>query len=141
MFEAALKSLKFAGRASLAVLAMSAFAAQSAHADPCAEACRSQHNSCRMAAKLLFSAHCDAQLQSCITQCFAGARVRDGRDNRDGRNPREGRPPDMRDRDVRGMGDPRGQGEPRDMRGPPPRELREPRDQGGQRWLGAGDRR
>jgi hypothetical protein len=128
----------------LAVLAVSAFAAGAANADPCAEACRSQHNSCRMAAKLLFSSHCDAQLQTCITQCFSGARSRD----RDNRNPREARPdmrPDAR-QDPRGMNEPRGAGgsmgdHPRDMRGPPPRELHDPRDQGGQRWLGAGDRR
>ena len=55
----------------LAVLAMSAGAAQ---ADPCADSCRSQHNGCRMAAKLLYSARCDAQLQSCISQCFAAGR-------------------------------------------------------------------
>ncbi|MBS0267383.1 MAG: hypothetical protein JSS54_00230 [Proteobacteria bacterium] len=137
MFQAAVKSIKSVGRALLAVLAMSAFAAGSANADPCAEACRSQHNSCRMAAKLLFSSHCDAQLQSCITQCFSGARMREGRD---ARNPREGRPPDMRDGEPRGMGGDARQGEPRDMRGPP-REFHDPRDQGGQRWLGSGDRR
>lgn len=119
MFQAAVKSIKLVGRASLAVLAMSTFAAGSAHADTCAEACRSQHNSCRMAAKLLFSSHCDAQLQSCITQCFSGARMREGRD---GHNLREGR------------------GRPPDMRGPP-REFHDPHDQGGQRWLGPGDRR
>lgn len=115
---------------------MSAFAAGDASADPCADACRSQHNSCRMAAKLLYSSHCDAQLQSCITQCFAGARYRDNRNSREGQ---------MRDREPRGMNDPRGagggMGDPRDMRGPPPREPHDPRDQGGQRWLGAGDRR
>lgn len=86
-----------------------------------------------MAAKLLFSSHCDAQLQSCITQCFSGARMREGRDSHNGR------PPDMRE--PRGMGgNARGPGEPHDMRGPP-REFHDPRDQGGQRWLGAGDRR
>ncbi|MBN9247890.1 MAG: hypothetical protein J0I81_10665 [Hyphomicrobium sp.] len=138
MFQAAVKSTKSVGRALLAVLMVSTFAVGIANADPCAEACRSQHNACRMAAKLLFSSHCDAQLQSCITQCFSGARMREGRDVR---TPREGRPPDMRDREPRGMGgDARGQGEPRDMRGPP-REFHDPRDQGGQRWLGAGDRR
>ena len=135
MFKAASASIKSIGMALLAVLAMSAFAVSDANADPCAEACRSQHNACRMAAKLLFSSHCDAQLQSCITQCFAGARSRD-RDNR-------GRPQDIRAREPRGMNDPRGQGggvgDPRDMHGPP-RELHDPRDPGGQRWLGAGDR-
>jgi len=117
VFQAAVKSINSVGRALLAVLAMSAFSAGSANADPCAEACRSQHNACRMAAKLLFSSHCDAQLQSCITQCFSGARMREGRD---GHNLREGRPPDMRG---------------------PPREFHDPREQGGQRWLGPGDRR
>lgn len=137
MFQAASVSIKSFGMAALAVLAVLAFAAGNASADPCADSCRSQHNSCRMAAKLLYSAHCDAQLQSCITQCFSGARSRDR--DRDNRSPREMRP------DPRGMNDPRGggvrMGEPRDMRGPPPREFHDPRDQGGQRWLGAGDRR
>jgi len=138
MFLPALKSIKSVGKALLAFLAMSAFAARNAHADPCAEACRSQHNACRMAAKLLFSSHCDAQLQSCITQCFAGARARDGRDSR---NLREGGPPDMRDREPRGMGGAaRGLSEPRGMSGPP-REFPDSRDEGGQRRLGGGDRR
>lgn len=132
MFQAASVSIKSFGMAALAVLAVLAFAAGDASADPCADSCRSQHNSCRMAAKLLYSAHCDAQLQSCITQCFSGARSRD----RD-RTPRDVRP------DPRGMSEPRGagagMGDPRDMRGPPPREFHEPRDPGGQRW--PGDRR
>ena len=61
MSQAALASIKSAGRALLAVLALSAFAVGGAVAEPCAENCRSQHNSCRMAAKLLFSARCDAR--------------------------------------------------------------------------------
>ncbi len=105
MFQAARQSMKWVGRASLAILAWAGFAARDANADPCAAACRSQHNSCRMSAKLLYASHCDAQLQSCITQCFAGARG--------SRNSREGRPHDMRDREPRGIG------EPRDLRGPP----------------------
>ncbi|MBY0558379.1 hypothetical protein [Hyphomicrobium sp.] len=131
MFQAASVSIKSFGMAALAVLAVLAVAAGDASADPCADSCRSQHNSCRMAAKLLYSAHCDAQLQSCITQCFSGARSRD----RDNRSPRD---------IPRGMSEPRGvgggMGEPRDMRGPPTREFHDPRDQGGgQRW--PGDRR
>ncbi len=55
MSQAALASIKSAGLVLLAVLALSAFAVENAKAEPCAEACRSQHNACRMAAKLLFS--------------------------------------------------------------------------------------
>ena len=103
MFQAARQSMKWIGRAALAVLAVGGFAARDANADPCAAACRSQHNSCRMSAKLLFASHCDAQLQSCITQCFAGARGSRGREGR----------PDVRERELRSPG------EPREMRGPP----------------------
>ncbi|RUO99880.1 hypothetical protein [Hyphomicrobium sp.] len=109
----------------LAVLAMSAGAAQ---ADPCADSCRSQHNGCRMAAKLLYSARCDAQLQSCISQCFAAGRFSREREGRDHRGEfgdrRDMRPPvDMR-------GPPEGRVPP-EMHGPP-RDFRGP----GQRWLG-----
>lgn len=136
MSQAALASIKSAGLVLLAVLALSAFAVGSANAEPCAEACRSQHNACRMAAKLLFSARCDAQLQSCITQCFAAARF--GHDARGGRDAR-----DMHDpRDMRGPPD-RGDRGPPDMRGPPDKHgpPRDFRDQRGPRWLGGGDRR
>ncbi len=78
MSQAALPSIKFAGLALLAALALSTFAVGDAEADPCAEGCRSQHNACRMAAKLLFSARCDALLQGCIGQCFAAARMNRG---------------------------------------------------------------
>lgn len=55
----------------------------SAFADPCAEGCRSQHNACRMNAKLLYSPRCDAALQSCLSGCFAQDRFRDrGREGR-----------------------------------------------------------
>ncbi len=137
--QAAMPSMKLAGTALFAVLALSAFAVGQARAEPCAEACRSQHNSCRMAAKLLFSGRCDAQLQACITQCFAAARF--GRDGREGHDPR-----DMRDpRGMHGPGDMRGPPDMRDrgmggtpgMHGPP----RDFRDQRGPRFLGGGDRR
>jgi hypothetical protein len=107
--QAASAWMKRVGMVFLAILILSAFPVRSANADPCAEACRSQHNDCRMAAKLLFSGRCDAQLQGCIMQCFAAARI-----NRD-RELREGR--DLRDfRDRRGPTDMRG---PPDFRGPP----------------------
>jgi hypothetical protein len=51
-----------------------------AFADPCAEGCRSQHNTCRMNAKLLFSPRCDAALQACISGCFAQDRFNRRRD-------------------------------------------------------------
>jgi hypothetical protein len=101
-----------------------------------------------MAAKLLFSARCDAQLQGCIGQCFAAARMnrglREGRDLRDlrDRDPREFREmrgsPDMRGPPDRGppgppVGRPLPDRGPPDMRGPPPRDFR---DQRGPRWLG-----
>lgn len=43
--------------------------AEVANADECVKHCRAQHNACRMRAKLLSSAACDAQLQSCISRC------------------------------------------------------------------------
>jgi hypothetical protein len=107
--QAAPAWVKTGGMVILAILILSAFAVRSATADPCAEACRSQHNDCRMAAKLLFSGRCDAQLQGCIMQCFAAARANRDRDLREGR--------DLRDfRDRRGPADMRG---PPDFRGPP----------------------
>ena len=45
-------------------------ASAAAHADPCVQECRGQHNACRMTTKMLSSPGCDAQLQSCITRCF-----------------------------------------------------------------------
>ena len=149
MSQAALASIKSAGLALLAALALSTIAVENAMAEPCAEACRAQHNACRMAAKLLFSARCDAQLQGCIGQCFAAARrgLREGRDLRDLRDPREFRdrgPPDMRGPPDRGPPGPPGplvgrppldRGPP-DMRGPPLRDFRDFRDERGPRWLG-----
>lgn len=97
----------------VAVAILFAFAVPAAKADPCAQNCRSEHNTCRMAAKLLFSARCDAQLQACISQCFAANRLK--------RMPREDRgPPDLRDR----RGPPELHGPP-DDRGPPPHEFRD----------------
>jgi hypothetical protein len=73
-----------------------------AHADPCVQGCRGQHNACRMATKLLMAPACDAQLQNCMVGCFAAARG--GRD-RDFRGDRGGFPHDRGfpgDRDFRG---------------------------------------
>jgi hypothetical protein len=56
-------------------------ATREAHAEPCVQQCRAQHNYCRMATKLLASPYCDAQLQGCISHCFTG--------NRPSREPRE----------------------------------------------------
>lgn len=78
------------GLARVAILAVLTFAMSgSAFADPCAEGCRSQHNACRMNAKLLYAPRCDAALQSCLSGCFAQDRFRD----REGRAPRELRGP------------------------------------------------
>ncbi|MFT3732030.1 MAG: hypothetical protein QM780_11525 [Hyphomicrobium sp.] len=109
MSQALLASTKSSLAALLAVGILFAVAVSPALADPCAIACRSQHNACRMAAKLLFTPRCDAQLQACISQCFAA-----GRFNRGAREDRE--PREFRDRD-------------RDRRGPP--EMRAPPDAGG----------
>lgn len=103
----------------LAVLIFFAFAGDPAKADPCATACRSQHNACRMATKLLYTPRCDAQLQACISQCFAAGRFNRG--VREGRGPEEfgdrhGPPPEMR--------------APPERRGPPRDDPRGPR------WLG-----
>lgn len=107
----------------LAVLIFFAFAGNAAKADPCAIACRSQHNACRMATKLLYTPRCDAQLQACISQCFSAGRFN--------RGIREGRgPDDFRDR--RGPPPPPEMREPPERRGPP-RDFRDPR---GPRWLG-----
>ncbi len=69
----------------VAVAIFVVFAVPAARADACAQNCRSEHNTCRMAAKLLFSARCDSQLQACISQCFAANRLK--------RMPREDRGP------------------------------------------------
>ncbi len=67
-------------------------ATNEAHADPCVQQCRAQHNDCRMATKLLSSPYCDAQLQGCISHCFAGNRPsREPREPHDGHGPRERR--------------------------------------------------
>ena len=114
MSHAKVASMKWGGGAVLALLILFTLAGTPAQADPCAIACRSQHNSCRMAAKLLYPARCDAQLQDCIVHCFAAGRFN--------RLPREDRgPPDFRDR--RGPGDLRGPPGSRggqDLRGSPP---------------------
>jgi hypothetical protein len=60
--------------ASIAVAVLIVTAGDGVLADPCVQNCRAQHNACRMATKLLSSPSCDAQLQACIGQCFAGAR-------------------------------------------------------------------
>lgn len=60
-----------------------------AFADPCAEGCRSQHNTCRMNTKLLYSPRCDSALQSCLSGCFAQNRFRDR--EHEGRAPKESR--------------------------------------------------
>lgn len=81
-----------------AVAIFFAFAVPAAKADACAQNCRSEHNTCRMAAKLLFSARCDSQLQACISQCFAASRLK--RMPREDRRPPEerGSPHEPRDR-------------------------------------------
>jgi len=69
-----------------------------AFADPCADACRSQHNMCRMNAKLLYSPRCDSALQSCLGGCFAQHRPsREHEREHEGRAAREHRgPPEFR---------------------------------------------
>lgn len=96
MSHAQVPSMKLRGMAVLACLTFFMLSGTAAIADPCAVACRSQHNNCRMAAKLLYPARCDAQLQDCIVRCFAA-----GRFNRLQREDRG--PPDFRDR--RGSGE------------------------------------
>jgi hypothetical protein len=108
--HAEVASMKLRGAAVLAGLILFTLAGTAAKADPCAIACRSQHNNCRMAAKLLFSPRCDAQLQDCIVRCFAALRFN--------RLPREDRGrPDFRDRRVPGdMRDPPGMRDGPDVR-------------------------
>lgn len=74
-------------RVAVLMLLMLVVTSGSAFADPCAQGCRSQHNACRMNAKLLYSPRCDAALQSCLSGCFAQDRFRDG--GREGRAPQE----------------------------------------------------
>jgi hypothetical protein len=142
--QALLASMKQGGMAVLAILIYFTFAGNPAKADGCAISCRSQHNACRMAAKLLFSPRCDAQLQACISQCFAAGRfnrgLREGREfpalrDRDRRGVDVGGPPIVRGMPeiggpplVRGSPDMRGVPE----RGPPDRGLpeREPPERG-----------
>ena len=78
MTQVTMASVKLGGVAAAAILLFFAFAGGPAKADPCAIACRSQHNACRMAAKLLFSPRCDSQLQACISGCFAAGRFNRG---------------------------------------------------------------
>ncbi len=151
--QAALASMKSGGVALLAALAVFAFAVRPAMADPCADTCRGQHNACRMAAKLLYPARCDAQLQSCISQCFAAGRFKRDREGRDHRGGEFGErrdmrvPPDVRGLpEGRGLPDPRGLGDgrgPPDMHGPPdmrghPGDFRDRAGErgGAGRWLG-----
>lgn len=80
------------GLARAAILTVLMLAASgSAFADPCAEGCRSQHNACRMNAKLLYAPRCDSALQSCLSGCFSQDRFRDR--GHEGRAPRELRGP------------------------------------------------
>jgi hypothetical protein len=55
--------------ACIGLIALFAAPSEPANADDCVKRCRAQHNSCRMAAKLLSSAQCDSQLQACISRC------------------------------------------------------------------------
>jgi predicted lipoprotein with Yx(FWY)xxD motif len=86
------------GSALAAVLtALMLATAGSAFADPCADACRSQHNACRMNAKLLYAPRCDSALQACLGGCFAQRPERDRDHERGGRASREFRgPPESR---------------------------------------------
>ncbi|MET0408364.1 MAG: hypothetical protein ABW006_08350 [Hyphomicrobium sp.] len=126
MSQAVMAIIKPVRMAFLVVLAALTVAAGPAAADPCAVTCRSQHNNCRMTAKLLYSPRCDDQLQACISQCFSA-----GRFNRDAIGER-GRGGEFRER--RGPPEMR---EPPVMRGSP-RELHDFRDQRAPRWLGGG---
>lgn len=126
MSQVTMASVKLGGVAAAAILLFFAFAGGPAKADPCAIACRSQHNACRMAAKLLFSPRCDSQLQACISGCFAAGRfnrgvVREGPPRDFGAREHGGPPPDMRGLPERG----------------PPRGFRDFRDQRDPRWLGS----
>ncbi len=93
----------------VAAFVVSASQAQAGPSDPCVLGCRSQHNDCRMAAKLLFANRCDAMLQNCINRCFGAERF-----NRDA----------ARGRDLRDLGDFRDRRGPPEMRLPP--EVRVP---------------
>jgi hypothetical protein len=78
-----------AGAVTAALFVLTAGFSETARADPCVEQCRGQHNACRMATKLLSTPRCDAQLQSCISQCFVGGRLNRGpREHRDMRGRR-----------------------------------------------------
>lgn len=112
-----------------ALTALALVTAESAVADPCADACRSQHNACRMNAKLLFSPRCDAALQGCISGCFAQGRFDRGRE-------RGHKPHDLR-------AAPESRGPPAfrtipQFRGPP--EFHGPEGFRGPRGFGRGDR-
>ncbi|MBA2126865.1 hypothetical protein DLM45_11640 [Hyphomicrobium methylovorum] len=75
MFPVAISRKELAGAAIFIAFLAVGWSA-SAHSDPCVQQCRAQHNDCRMATKLLSSPRCDAQLQSCISRCFAAHRER-----------------------------------------------------------------
>jgi hypothetical protein len=117
MSQAALRSKRLAFVAALTTLVL--VTSEVAFADPCAEACRSQHNSCRMDAKLLFAPRCDAALQACISGCFTQGRFRRDRDHDRGGFGEHG------PRDFRGAPENRGQPE---FRGHP--EMHGPRGAG-----------
>jgi hypothetical protein len=115
MSQATLALKGLARVAVLSALVLTTATTRYAHADPCADACRSQHNNCRMSAKLLFSPRCDAALQNCISGCFTRGRF----DRGDRHN---GRGNDERGHDERGSREFRGPPDMRDSQGP--REFR-----------------
>jgi hypothetical protein len=83
---------KMAAVAVTGLFVLTIAATDKARADPCVQQCRAEHNACRMATKLLSSPYCDAQLQGCISHCFAGDRQsREPREPRDGHGPRDRR--------------------------------------------------
>ena len=116
MSQAELRSKRLALAAGLTTLVL--VTSKIALAEPCADACRAQHNACRMDAKLLFTPRCDAALQTCISGCFSKSRF--GRGGALGHD---------------GMGEQR----PRDFRGGP--ENNGPPEFQGPRGFGRGNRR
>jgi hypothetical protein len=116
MSQAELRSKRLALAAVLTMLAL--VTPNIAFADPCAEACRSQHNACRMDAKLLYTPRCDAALQGCISGCFSKGRFSHDRDRERGDFGEHGS---------------------RDFRGPP--ENHGPPEFHGPRGFGRGNRR
>jgi hypothetical protein len=140
VFRAVLATFRTGGLRSLAAVVALAAISAPALAEICAVSCRSQHNNCRMAAKLLYSQTCDAQLQNCISRCFSENRLnREGRAGRGAAEFRErrdqgefgGGPPEMR-RPPEG-GPPAIRRPPEGGAGGPMREFRGER---GPRFLG-----